>query len=146
MEDKKKTIEKSTQKKKTVEKPTQKKKPIKKVEKKNIEKPIQKAIVEKQIKKDENVVEPKLEITKKKENTFKTLEVLILIAVTFVVTSGMAFGLYKIRESKKETISIKDPVLQQFIENYNYILDNYYNDIDKEDLLNGAIEGMVASL
>ena len=132
MEDKKITKKKTA----TVKKPAAKKVATKKV----------KTPKETIVKEEKIIEQPIIEV--KKETTFKTLEVLILIIITFVVTAGMAFGLYKISENKqlKQTIPIDDKVLQQFIKNYNYIIDNYYDEINKEELLNGAIEGMVDAL
>ena len=40
----------------------------------------------------------------------------------------------------------KDKYLETFIENYNFIVDNYYQDIDKQQLINDAIAGMMNTL
>lgn len=142
MEEKKNTKKKTTSKKATTPKKTVVKKEIKKpIVKKDDSKVIEKPI----IKKEES--KPIIE-NSKKETSFKTTEVLLLVIITFIVTAGMAFGLYTISENKKskETISIDDKVLQQFIKNYNYVIDNYYDELNKEELLNGAIKGMVEAL
>lgn len=39
-----------------------------------------------------------------------------------------------------------DKYINEFVENYNYIIENYYDEIDKEKLLSGAIDGMLNSL
>lgn len=39
-----------------------------------------------------------------------------------------------------------DNELNEFIEQYDYIVNNYYEDVDKKELINGAIKGMVESL
>ena len=39
-----------------------------------------------------------------------------------------------------------DDELQEFITNYDYIVDNYYDDIDKTKLVDSAIAGMLSTL
>lgn len=47
---------------------------------------------------------------------------------------------------KSNTAVSQDESLNNFIENYNYIVNNYYTEVDKEKIINGAIEGMMESL
>ena len=56
---------------------------------------------------------------------------------------GLLFKQNNIADSK-ETETDKN--LKEFIKNYNYIIDNYYEEVDKEDLINNAIAGMMESL
>lgn len=81
----------------------------------------------------------------KKNQGFKTSEVVILVLLTFIVSLiiGILFGRQNVKINDK---SIDDKYLNSFIENYNYIIDNYYTKIDKEKIINGAIEGMMSSL
>ena len=39
-----------------------------------------------------------------------------------------------------------DKYLKNFVKNYNYVLDNYYEEVDKNKLINGAIKGMINTL
>lgn len=81
----------------------------------------------------------------KKNQGFKTSEVVILVLLTFIVSLiiGILFGRQNVKTNDE---SIDDKYLNNFIENYNYIIDNYYTKIDKEKIINGAIEGMMSSL
>ena len=86
-------------------------------------------------------------INNKKETKkiFSTSETILLVMVSLVIglSIGMLFNKGKIitRYSKTD-----DKYLNEFVKNYNYILDNYYEDISKEDLINSAIAGMMESL
>ncbi len=80
---------------------------------------------------------------KKKIGIFEVI-ILLIIAITVSMSLGMI-----IVGSKNRVISekpIKDKYLETFIENYNYIIDNYYEDVDREKLINDAIAGMMNTL
>lgn len=75
--------------------------------------------------------------------TFKTKEVVCLLLVTALI--GLVMGglvTYNVT-LKGERV---DDELQEFIENYYYIVDNYYGDLDKTELIDSAIAGMLNSL
>lgn len=78
------------------------------------------------------------------KNSFNTLEVVILIFISVIVS--LIIGSVVTSKLNKNELNNNDKELKKFIENYNFILDNYYEDIDKEELLNSAIEGMLESL
>ena len=80
----------------------------------------------------------------KKNPTFFTGEVLTLLVITMLVSLLMG-GLitYKLFISNGEFV---DKELQEFIRNYEYIINNYYEDVDKEKLLDAALEGMLETL
>lgn len=83
--------------------------------------------------------------TKKiRPKVFKTTEVVGLMIITVVVslTLGGLFT-YKIFNNRGELVETE---LQDFIKNYQYILDNYNGDINKEELLDAALEGMLTKL
>ncbi|MBE6160393.1 MAG: S41 family peptidase [Lactobacillales bacterium] len=87
--------------------------------------------------------------TKKKENvnhknSFTTLEVVILIFISVVVS--LIIGSLVTNKLNQNKLHNDDTELKKFIKNYNYIVDNYYEDVDKEELLNNAIKGMLESL
>lgn len=85
-----------------------------------------------------------IKVNKKKSlPTFKTKEVVCLLIVTVVI--GLVMGglvTYNVA-FKGERI---DDELQEFIENYDYVVDNYYGDVDKTELIDSAIAGMLNSL
>ena len=75
--------------------------------------------------------------------TFKTKEVVCLLLVTALI--GLVMGglvTYNVT-LKGERV---DDEIQEFIENYDYIVDNYYGDLDKTELIDSAIAGMLNSL
>lgn len=76
---------------------------------------------------------------------FSTRETILLVITALVI--GLSIGLLfnKSKIINKE-ISNTDENLNEFIKNYNYILNNYYDEIDKEKLINSAIAGMMESL
>lgn len=90
----------------------------------------------------------------KKNNgySFKIYEVIIMVAATCFLSFFAGSTIMEIKMNRKyennETIkeSIKDKSLKRFIDNYDYIIENYYKDIDKDELINGAIEGMMGIL
>lgn len=49
-------------------------------------------------------------------------------------------------DKSKSKISLSDDELTEFEEVYDLINDSYYKDVDKEQLINGAINGMLSSL
>lgn len=77
------------------------------------------------------------------KKNFNYKEVIFLVILTCVVSlwMGNAIKLNKI-EPKTES----DDYLKEFEENYQYILDNYYNEVNKEAIIKGAISGMVNAL
>lgn len=73
------------------------------------------------------------------------VEVFVLVFITFCVSLslGVIIGKYIRIDKKVEKV---DKNIQMFIDNYKYIVSNYYDEIDKDDLINKAIEGMMNSL
>ena len=110
-------------------------------DKKNKEKQISK----KTITKNQNIEKEKTKKNKIKEkNTFTTIEVVSLIIISVIVSLVMG-GLISSNLNKGKTVN-NDKDLQEFIKNYNYIIDNYYDEVDKKELLNNALKGMLDSL
>ncbi len=85
-------------------------------------------------------------VSKAEELKFGFLEVLILILITALVTVVVTITVTKIggNEPKPKTYSNKD--IDRFVEEYNFILNRYYGEVDSKDLVNNAIAGMVNSL
>lgn len=85
---------------------------------------------------------PKIKL-KKNYDIFEV--VLVIIIVSFIsIIIGYTIGDKK--EGNLLEYTTIDNELQKFIDQYNYILDNYYGDIDKNELVNNAIESMFDSL
>ena len=84
-------------------------------------------------------------IENEKNKKFSLFEVFILVLITFCVSLVLGVIIGKSNKSRQLVVK-KDEYLETFIENYNYIITNYYDDVDKEDLINKAIEGMMNSL
>jgi len=76
--------------------------------------------------------------------TFKTSEVVILLIITTIVSLIMgSAATYNLAPTKGEKV---DSELQNFINNYDYIIDNYNGEVNKEELLDAALEGMLGKL
>ena len=80
---------------------------------------------------------------KNNSSAFATKEVVTLVIITCIVSFIMGaifFG------NDSGSNKLLDNELNEFIEQYDYIVNNYYEDVDKKELINGAIKGMVESL
>lgn len=84
--------------------------------------------------------------TKKiKRDNFKSPEVIFLIVVTCIVSVIMGWAVcYKLKF--KNLLLKTDSNLEQFIETYNKVTEDYYGEVDKGRLINGAIAGMLEEL
>ena len=83
-----------------------------------------------------------LENTKK---VFTTRETILLVILGLII--GLSFGL--LFKNKSNTVQVNgtdNKYIKEFIKNYDYIVNNYYEDIDEEKLINSAIAGMMDSL
>ena len=75
--------------------------------------------------------------------TFKTKEVVLLLVLTAIISLAMGGIVTYNVVLKGEKV---DDELQDFITNYDYIVDNYYGDVDKTELIDSAIAGMLSTL
>lgn len=79
----------------------------------------------------------------KDKTSFNTVEVVvvIIIAILFGIIVGciLTYG-------KGFVSTVDDKYVKELIDTYETIVDNYYDDVNEEDLVNAAIEGMVTSL
>ena len=83
------------------------------------------------------------------QKKFKVSEVIILLVVTCIISLTTGFLLNpaaKTLKVNKANIKTDDETLNEFIKNYNYIIDNYYQDVDKKTILNGALNGLLSAL
>lgn len=91
----------------------------------------------------------------KKENgtkkyNFRIQEVFILVSITCLFSFFSGMSMERVKKSNDSiidynNIEISDE-LQNFIDNYNNILNNYYENLDEEELLNAALRGMLSLL
>ena len=77
---------------------------------------------------------------------FKLSEIIILIVITVIIGFIIGLSLFKLVLEKKDIKINNDEELKKFIENYNYIVDNYYGELDKKELIDSAISGMLESI
>lgn len=82
------------------------------------------------------------------QKQFKLSEVIILIIITLIIGFIIGLSLFKVALEKKDSIKINtnDKELKKFVDNYNYIIDNYYGELDKKELIDNAISGMIESI
>lgn len=81
--------------------------------------------------------------TKSKDNSFSLVEVIGLLVASIIISLAIGIVLGNGYSSKKSLISTS--TTDEIIRNYNYIKEEY-PDASEEELLNGAIEGMLKVL
>ena len=84
-------------------------------------------------------------VSEKSKNDFGMFEFVLILVITALVFSLIGYFISKKGNLISEN-SVATKEIQKFIEEYNYILENYYGDIDKSELISGAIKGMLSSL
>lgn len=101
-------------------------------------------------KKDSNkkVKEKKIEIvndnkTKEKE-LYTSKEVIIVMIFSIGIGILMCFGGISIITGKNYLAVTKD--LKKVVDTYYVIVDNYYGELDRDKLIDGAVEGMISSV
>lgn len=86
------------------------------------------------------------EKSSKENKKFSLFEVIVLIILSVTVSLSLGMILVEHGHRQQQTDEAKDEYLENFVKNYNYIVDNYYGEVDKESLINNAIAGMMDSL
>lgn len=82
----------------------------------------------------------------KHKETFTVKEVVWLLVITCIINAAFIV-LIKINPTKTKTnITSNDDTIEEIIETYNYIKNNYYKDVDDKILVNGAVKGMTEAL
>jgi carboxyl-terminal processing protease len=81
-----------------------------------------------------------------KKKKFGSAEVIVLTVSTLIISLSMGTFLgYRFFGSTNKENKYSTEI-QQFIENYQYIIDNYYEEVDEEKLIDGAIKGVLSAL
>lgn len=83
---------------------------------------------------------------KKKKPSFRTSEVIVLIFLTSFISLAVGGALTYNLTSTSSKYSRADEELQTFLKTYEEVKSNYYKDVDKEKLIEGAIDGMLSTL
>ena len=92
---------------------------------------------------DKIVIEKK---KKEKKPSFRTSEVIVLIFLTSFISLAVGGALTYNLTSTTSKYSRADEELQTFLKTYEEVKSNYYKDVDKEKLIDGAINGMLSTL
>lgn len=96
---------------------------------------------------EEPVFTSTLPVRRKSEPVFRTSEVAILVLIACVISLLLgAFVTYRFVHKDSGRLEVADAELQNFIQDYNYLVDNYYGKVDKKEILNVAFKAMVNSL
>ena len=75
---------------------------------------------------------------------FSTSETILLVLMASLVCFSIGRITTLGKTVNKEVVY--DPYIKEFSDNYNYIINNYYEKIDRQDLINNAISGMLEGL
>ena len=79
---------------------------------------------------------------KKNKNLFKISELFSLIIITMIVSLTLG---YFLGQRMNSTTKLSDE-MKKFINDYNEIKENYYEDINDKEILKKALESVVNSL
>ena len=83
---------------------------------------------------------------------FKIHEVIIMVAAACFLSFFAGSTIMELKMNRnKDTNNVSkkakdDAYINKFIENYDYIIKNYYKEVDRDKLINGAIAGMMSVL
>ena len=93
-----------------------------------------------EIMEDENIDTTKEIVTIKKEGfSYPEMVIIMIIAILFGFLIGNVVSF-----TKKETASSSVPSeLKEFVDTYNDIVNNYYDKVNKEELIDAGIKGMI---
>lgn len=92
-------------------------------------------------KKSEVIME---KIKNKKYDTYSTKEVVIVMLFSLGLGFFMCFGCISLFTGKNYLAVTRD--LDKVVDTYYAIVDNYYGELDKKALIDGAVEGMISSV
>jgi len=92
------------------------------------------------------MLEKTKQANQKKNYSFKVSEVIVMVFFTCILSFFIGSSITELKMNNKETKNeqkIEDKYLNEFVNNYEYILNNYYKEIKQSDLIDGAIRGMM---
>ena len=138
-----KTTKSTTSKKSNTKTNASKKKTVKKVELEQIDNKIEEMLIN-ETKPEQSIEEVKETKEKTKFGIFEYVLLLIIISLIFSLL-GYFIGL-KGNKSLDDNYVTVNKELREFIEEYNYILENYYGEVDESKLISNAIEGMLSTI
>ena len=102
--------------------------------------------------KNEQILPKKSSIKEKLNNKsdFKIYELILfgflIVVASVTLTIVVVFETKDIGNNHSVITNLNDDALSEFEEVYGLINDSYYKDVDKDELINGAINGMLSSL
>lgn len=79
-----------------------------------------------------------------KKSCFSSSEVVTITIITALISLFMGFIIAN--SSNNETNKTLTPALEQFVTEYNEIINEYYNDVNEEELLDNALNEIINSL
>lgn len=79
-----------------------------------------------------------------KKSCFSSSEVVTITIITALISLFMGFIIAN--SSNNETNKTLSPALEQFVTEYNEIINEYYNDVNEEELLDNALNEIINSL
>ena len=87
-----------------------------------------------------------LNFNKNDKTKLGIIEVIFLLTVVLIIGILIGFLVGSKKEINKTLTKDTNDKLDNFTETYKYILDNYYGDINEDELLNAALSGMLSKL
>lgn len=80
----------------------------------------------------------------KNNNLYNTKEVIVIMLFSLGIGFLISFGCLSLITGRNYFTISKD--LDKIVDTYYAIVDNYYGDLDKDALIDGAVEGMISSV
>jgi len=107
-----------------------------------------KKVVKKVVKKKKDVDDKESTIKRKKSSksreVYTVKEVIVIMIFSLGVGFLLCFGAMSLFIGKNYFSVVRD--MGKIVDTYYAIVDNYYGDLDKDKLIDGAVEGMIASV
>ena len=93
----------------------------------------------------EKILKKKIDDFKNREkDSFTTKELIIVMLFSLGIGFLMCFGCISLITGKNYIAVTRD--LAKVVDTYYAIVDNYYGDLDRDELVDGAVEGMISSV
>ena len=102
-----------------------------------------KKITKKNIKEDKKQIKNK-ETNEKEKELYTSKEVITVMIFSIGIGVLLCFGLISLFTGKNYLAVTRD--LKKVVDTYYAIVDNYYGELDKDLLIDGAVEGMISSV